>query len=174
MKKRLKRKIIVVASKDEPGAAGLINKVQEQLSGMEKKLDILISQSSQRPLEKSYSQRPFEKNYSQKPFRSFNHPQRHDRGRQDNGSRERTFTRVICSDCKKECEIPFKPSGGRPVYCKECFSKRKQGSLFSAGRDSRPEERGFPREHRSVKRHAEKRHKPVTKKPFFAHRKKRV
>jgi len=29
--------------------------------------------------------------------------------------------------CNKECEVPFKPSGDRPVYCKECFSKRKGG-----------------------------------------------
>ncbi|MDD5681408.1 MAG: hypothetical protein PHI59_09245, partial [Candidatus Omnitrophica bacterium] len=28
----------------------------------------------------------------------------------------------------KECEVPFKPSGDRPVYCKECFSKRKAGN----------------------------------------------
>lgn len=32
-----------------------------------------------------------------------------------------------CADCKKECEVPFKPSGNRPVYCKTCFGKRKEG-----------------------------------------------
>ncbi|MCK5451357.1 MAG: hypothetical protein KAI70_06295, partial [Candidatus Omnitrophica bacterium] len=25
----------------------------------------------------------------------------------------------------KECEVPFKPRDDRPVYCKDCFSKRK-------------------------------------------------
>jgi CxxC-x17-CxxC domain-containing protein len=35
---------------------------------------------------------------------------------------------AICSDCKKECTVPFKPSGDRPVYCKECFAKRKDKS----------------------------------------------
>ena len=34
--------------------------------------------------------------------------------------------RATCADCQKECELPFKPSGDRPVYCKECFAKRKQ------------------------------------------------
>ena len=33
--------------------------------------------------------------------------------------------KAICAECKKECEVPFKPREDRPVYCKECFSKRK-------------------------------------------------
>ena len=41
------------------------------------------------------------------------------------GGRPREMFKVTCSDCKKECEVPFKPSGDRPVYCKDCFSKRK-------------------------------------------------
>lgn len=166
MKKRFKRKSLLVAPQDEPGVAGLINKVQQQLSAMEKKLDILISQSSKRPFEKSYSQRP---------SRHFNHSPRRDRGRQGNDSRERTYTRAICADCKKECEVPFKPSGGRPVYCKECFSKREKGDSSYTNRDNRPEERDFPRERRSDKRQAKKRQKPVKKKePFFARIKKRA
>ena len=44
-------------------------------------------------------------------------------GGYDRGPRE--MHKAICADCKKECEVPFKPSGNRPVYCKECFSKRK-------------------------------------------------
>ncbi len=143
MKKRFKRKSLLVAPQDEPGVSGLINKVQQQLSAMEKKLDILISQSSKRP---------FEKSYSQKPFQRFNHSRRHDRGRVGNGSREKTYTRVTCADCKQECEIPFKPSDERPVYCKECFPKHKKGNLFRANRDSRPKERDFPRRHRSEKK----------------------
>jgi len=39
----------------------------------------------------------------------------------------REMHKAICADCKKECEVPFKPSGDRPVYCKECFSKRRDG-----------------------------------------------
>jgi len=165
VKKRFKHKSLLAAPQDEPGAVSLINKVQQQLSAMEKKLDILISQSSKRP---------FEKSYSQKPFRRFDHSRRHDRGRQGDGPRERTYTRVICADCNKECEIPFKPSGDRPVYCKECFSKRKKGNPFNANRDNRPEERDFPRERHFDKRQAKKRQKPDTKKPFYARIKKRT
>jgi CxxC-x17-CxxC domain-containing protein len=166
VKKRFKHKSSLVAPQDEAGVADLINEVQQQLSAMEKKLDILINQSSKRP---------FEKSYSQKPSQRFNRSHRHERGRQGNGPRERSYTRVICADCNKECEVPFKPSGDRPVYCKECFSKRKGGSSFNANRDTRPEERDFPRERSSDKMRLEKRQKPVKKKkPFFARRKKRA
>ncbi|MCF7910763.1 hypothetical protein K9L16_03760 [Candidatus Pacearchaeota archaeon] len=30
-----------------------------------------------------------------------------------------------CGKCGKECEVPFKPTEGRPVYCRDCFSKQK-------------------------------------------------
>ena len=155
MKKGFKRKSLLVSSQDEPGVTDLINKLQQQLNAMEKKLDILISQPSKRP---------FEKSYSQKPSGQVNYSHRYDRGRQSNGPREKTYTRVICADCKKECEIPFKPSDDRPVYCKECFPKHKKGSLFNSNRDSRPGERKFSRERHSVKK----------KKPFFARGKKRA
>ena len=43
------------------------------------------------------------------------------------GGRPREMHKAVCAECKKECDVPFKPSGDRPVYCKECFSKRKDG-----------------------------------------------
>lgn len=39
--------------------------------------------------------------------------------------RPREMHKAVCSDCKKDCEVPFKPSSDRPIYCKECYSKRK-------------------------------------------------
>ena len=30
-----------------------------------------------------------------------------------------------CSACGKETTVPFKPTQGRPVFCKECFQSRK-------------------------------------------------
>jgi CxxC-x17-CxxC domain-containing protein len=41
----------------------------------------------------------------------------------DRGPRE--MHKVICSDCGKETEVPFKPTEGRPVYCQECYKKHK-------------------------------------------------
>jgi len=42
-----------------------------------------------------------------------------------NRSYPREMHKVTCADCKKECEVPFKPIEGRPVYCKECYPKHK-------------------------------------------------
>lgn len=30
-----------------------------------------------------------------------------------------------CSDCGAETQVPFKPTEGRPVYCRECYQKHK-------------------------------------------------
>lgn len=37
----------------------------------------------------------------------------------------RQFTKVTCAGCGKETEVPFVPSGDRPVYCRECFETQK-------------------------------------------------
>ncbi|MGE0455526.1 MAG: zinc-ribbon domain containing protein [Vicinamibacteria bacterium] len=44
------------------------------------------------------------------------------------GGRERSFTQAQCSDCGKPTTVPFKPTQGRPVYCKECFDARKRAN----------------------------------------------
>ena len=38
----------------------------------------------------------------------------------------REMHKAICSDCKQDCEVPFKPIDGKPVYCKECYPKHKK------------------------------------------------
>jgi CxxC-x17-CxxC domain-containing protein len=40
-------------------------------------------------------------------------------------SRQRVETTTICSQCGKETTVPFKPTQGRPVYCRECFQQRR-------------------------------------------------
>ncbi|MFB0551146.1 MAG: CxxC-x17-CxxC domain-containing protein [Nitrososphaeria archaeon] len=41
----------------------------------------------------------------------------------DRGPRE--MTKAVCSECGNECEVPFKPTENRPVYCQDCFAKRR-------------------------------------------------
>jgi CxxC-x17-CxxC domain-containing protein len=41
----------------------------------------------------------------------------------DRGPRE--MHKATCTECGAECEVPFKPTEGRPVYCKDCWSKKK-------------------------------------------------
>ena len=51
------------------------------------------------------------------PRRSFGGPRR------SFGPRE--MTKIKCSECGKEDEVPFKPREGTPVYCKDCYFKQK-------------------------------------------------
>lgn len=37
--------------------------------------------------------------------------------------------KAICSNCGKETFVPFEPTPGRPVYCKECVAKIKSGEV---------------------------------------------
>ena len=34
---------------------------------------------------------------------------------------------VTCATCGKQTEVPFKPSGSRPVLCRECFQAARNG-----------------------------------------------
>ena len=35
----------------------------------------------------------------------------------------REMFHAVCSNCGKDCEVPFKPSGEKPVFCNDCFRK---------------------------------------------------
>ncbi len=37
----------------------------------------------------------------------------------------REMHKVTCAECGIETEVPFKPDGERPVYCRDCYQKRK-------------------------------------------------
>lgn len=37
----------------------------------------------------------------------------------------RVETRTTCSQCGKETTVPFRPTQGRPVFCRECFQQRR-------------------------------------------------
>jgi CxxC-x17-CxxC domain-containing protein len=34
-------------------------------------------------------------------------------------------TQAVCSGCGKETTVPFRPTQGRPVFCRECFQARR-------------------------------------------------
>ena len=38
----------------------------------------------------------------------------------------RTMHKAICADCGNECEVPFKPTEGRDVYCRECYRNHRR------------------------------------------------
>lgn len=45
--------------------------------------------------------------------------------------------KVICDECGKNCEVPFKPSGDKPIYCSDCFDKKGGGRRESDRQDFR-------------------------------------
>ena len=51
-------------------------------------------------------------------------------GRRDFGrKRDIEMTKVTCSSCGVDCEVPFRPNSDKPIYCNDCFSgKEKKGS----------------------------------------------
>jgi CxxC-x17-CxxC domain-containing protein len=34
---------------------------------------------------------------------------------------ERQLFDTVCHECQRECQVPFKPAEGRPVYCRDCY-----------------------------------------------------
>jgi len=42
-------------------------------------------------------------------------------------------TMTVCSQCGRETTVPFKPTQGRPVFCRECFQSRKTAAAGAGG-----------------------------------------
>jgi CxxC-x17-CxxC domain-containing protein len=43
---------------------------------------------------------------------------------------------VICDKCGKDCQVPFKPTGDKPVLCSDCFRKDGGSSRSNSGNSS--------------------------------------
>jgi len=41
----------------------------------------------------------------------------------------RQLYNVKCDKCGKQTQVPFKPSGDRPVYCRECYMQKREGGF---------------------------------------------
>jgi CxxC-x17-CxxC domain-containing protein len=37
----------------------------------------------------------------------------------------REMHKAKCSECGQDCEVPFKPTEGKPIFCRECYKKKK-------------------------------------------------
>lgn len=47
---------------------------------------------------------------------------------------------AVCGKCGQDCQVPFRPTGERPVFCSNCFdrSDRPARGGFEENRSSRP------------------------------------
>ena len=94
----------------------VLARLEVQIAALDKKLDALVMQSSQKPMERS--------SYSNRGF--------------DDHKTGKMQYKAVCAECGQACGVPFKPSGGRPVFCSECFA-RQQGEGSSEPRfDKKP------------------------------------
>lgn len=66
------------------------------------------------------------------------------RGDDRDGAKTPSFE-AVCGGCGKDCKVPFRPSGTRPVYCTNCFKKEGNGGgeakPFSGSSYGRPQGR---------------------------------
>jgi CxxC-x17-CxxC domain-containing protein len=58
-------------------------------------------------------------------------PSRGFRGGDDRFEKPRLFE-ATCAGCGKTCQVPFKPNGSKPVYCRDCF--KKDGTMSAPSR----------------------------------------
>jgi len=180
MKKQVKAK---TAQNELPELMAAVTKIAERLEALERKMDLVLSQTASRsfggqaPSKPAFPQpvppppvyrqpAPTQRSPEVKPSQGPAHgqPQGHPQGQSHGHShqrRERVLHKAVCADCHKDCEIPFKPTGERPVYCKECFSKRKSGNSFK-GDPSTSQAPELPKVPAAV--NAPQRHVSVTKK----------
>ncbi|MDP4126153.1 MAG: zinc-ribbon domain containing protein [Bacillota bacterium] len=45
-----------------------------------------------------------------------------------NNRQEREMFPAICAECGRETTVPFRPSGDKPVYCRECFQSNRRNN----------------------------------------------
>ncbi len=115
MAKRVKSKNV---PKVDPYIDGLMAKLLERLVSLERKMDSVVSHVSRMASGNGNLSKTSQASAIQPQ------PQRH----------ERMMYEAICADCSKVCEVPFRPSEDRAVYCKACWAVRK----------SPPAKKGFP------------------------------
>ncbi len=135
-----------------PDLVAIMGKFTERLENVERKLDQVLSRigqqnrpqqhnhpSQQRQGSQHHNQpRPQEQNFNRAPQPHHpQHPQRQPepnfnrapqpQGQPQNQNRGngKPMHQAVCADCRQNCEVPFKPSAERPVFCKDCFAKRK-------------------------------------------------
>ncbi len=65
-------------------------------------------------------------------MRDFNRGDRRGGGRSFGGRdfKPKTMFQAVCDQCGQDCEVPFRPTGEKPVLCSNCFrgSRDNRGS----------------------------------------------
>lgn len=123
MKKQAKAK---AAKTDMPDLVTAMIKLVERLETLERKMDQVLGRVSNLPSE---VRRAVQELHPPQPFHPAPPVSSGPQSQPNQGPRERILYQAVCADCCKRCEVPFKPSGDRPVYCPACFAIRKAGHV---------------------------------------------
>ena len=73
-----------------------------------------------------------------------------DRSRRQSERRGPELHNATCAKCNKETKVPFKPSGDKPVYCRDCFQDQMSDV------ESKHNENNIPQEGEVVERFGER------------------
>lgn len=57
--------------------------------------------------------------------------------RRDHDAPKQLYT-AECSNCHAQCEVPFRPNGSKPVFCRNCFNRDRSGDDRGDTRTFRP------------------------------------
>jgi CxxC-x17-CxxC domain-containing protein len=108
---------------------------------------------------------------------NFKQKNRHNKRRNSGGFSSRNpgrseMHKAVCDECKKDCEVPFRPTGDKPVFCSDCFrGKRSTEPRRFSGKDSRRFNSGDKRMHKAVcdkcGKECEVPFKPTSNKPIY-------
>lgn len=93
----------------------ILIKLQEQVSALDKKVDLLMGRMMATPALMTNTHTP---NLLAEPPR-----------------KDKPQYQIICADCGKEATLHFKPNADRPVYCKDCYLLRKRSAVVSVVKD---------------------------------------
>lgn len=116
----------------------MMSQIQEQLAVMNQKLDSFMTKSLAELAQVLAASKPVPRpQVVQAPApASARPPQQQERF-------GRTMFAIVCYECGKDSELPFKPSADRPVYCRECFAKRKQKAQQAKAGQNHPKSESF-------------------------------
>jgi len=69
-----------------------------------------------------------DKNFKNEPKRCKNCKARRNQNLGVSSGFHKVETVAVCSQCGKETTVPFRPTQGRPVFCRECFQQQRAES----------------------------------------------
>jgi hypothetical protein len=124
MNLRVDHNICDLPNQSGADVASLLEKVQQQLLFLEKKIDILIAQSQDKPFRgKPFLERPFRKRPVSKPFRSSGHSRSHGKGEQEYTPGGKDFSQKFYSQYRERNENRGSSANKKSFYRKQ--KKRK-------------------------------------------------